>query len=92
MSEQFDSWPTHYFMAGDPRVVTIDGVTFQQRRCVVCLRDFAKTIDEEAWQAVNALPYRFEFLDDHVSHRWRNEPCPKAPLVSDIEDRKRLRK
>jgi hypothetical protein len=82
------AWTTHNWFTRQPREIEIEGRLLLQLKCRKCLRDFVK---DEKWRAVHVTALRFQLLDDEVNSRWLVQPCPGSPLLSDDEDRRKIR-
>jgi hypothetical protein len=61
-----------------------------QHHCGRCGRDIVTVLRSGARHAVYASILCFYRLDDEVTQRWLNEPCPRKRSQSDDDDRKRL--
>ncbi len=58
------------------------------RVLVVCQRDFAQGFNGTYdWEAAYIRVIGVELLGTAVNERWRNRPCPGAPLPGDDADR-----
>jgi hypothetical protein len=65
------------------------GEAVVQHHCGRCGRDIVTVLSSGARHAVYASVLCFYRLDDEVTERWSNEPCPGERLAIDGEDRKR---
>jgi hypothetical protein len=66
------------------------GAPVVQHHCGRCGRDIVTVLSSGARHAVYASVLCFYRLDDEVTERWLNEPCPGERLQSDGDDRERF--
>ena len=66
------------------------GASVVQHHCGRCGRDIVTVLSSGARHAVYASVLCFYRLDDEVTERWLNEPCPGERLQSDGDDRERF--
>jgi hypothetical protein len=82
-------WNGHDWIEPKARLVRVaTGYSVVQRRCARCHRDFIFTPSSER-NAVFVSAVSFFLLDEEVTNRWVNLPCPGRRLLSDDDDRKR---
>jgi hypothetical protein len=81
-------WHGHGWIEPKARIVKVaTGYSAMQRRCARCHRDFITT--PGGHRAVFVSIFSFFPLDEEVTERWVNLPCPGRRLSSDDDDRKR---
>jgi hypothetical protein len=82
-----EDWGNHQWV--NPREVKVaPGYSVTQRHCKRCGRDFITFVSSGERHAVFIGAISFYQLDDEVTKRWLNEPCPGVPRPED-EDRSR---
>jgi hypothetical protein len=82
-------WHDHGWIEPKARIVKVaTGYSVVQRRCSRCHRDFITT-PSGGRIAVFVSIFSFFPLDEEVTERWVNLPCPGRRLTSDDDDRKR---
>jgi hypothetical protein len=82
-------WHEHDWVEPKVRLVRVaTGDSVVQRHCARCHRDFITTPSGER-NAVFVSAVSFFLLDEEVTNRWVNLPCPGRRLLSDDDDRKR---
>ena len=82
-------WHGHEWVEPKARLVRVAaGCSVVQRHCARCHRDFIFTPSSER-NAVFVSAVSFFLLDEEVTNRWVNLPCPGSRLLSDDDDRKR---
>jgi hypothetical protein len=82
-------WHGHEWVEPKARLVRVaTGCSVVQRHCARCHRDFIFTPSSER-NAVFVSAVSFFLLDQEVTNRWVNLPCPGRRLLSDDDDRKR---
>ena len=82
-------WNRHDWVQPKARLVKVEtGYSVVQRSCARCHRDFITTPSGERY-AVAVSILSFFRLDEEVTDRWVNLPCPGRLLSSDDDDRKR---
>ena len=81
-------WHGHDWAEPKARLVKVaTGFSVVQRHCARCHRDFIFTPSSER-NAVFVSMISFFLLDEEVTTRWVNLPCPGTRLPSDDDDRK----
>jgi hypothetical protein len=73
----------------EPHLKIETGAAVVQHHCGRCGRDIVTVLSSGARHAVYASVLCFYRLDDEVTERWLNEPCPGERLQSDSDDREK---
>src|SRR5262249_32281210 len=76
-------WDGHNWLQ---RVVRVRDQTFLHRRCTICHRDLATSVETGRWQAVHVGIFQFDFLDAQTTERWISEECPGQPLPTEANE------
>ena len=67
------------------------GKEFIHCHCKKCGRDFLRDPDSDSAIAIHVGALHFEPLEDDVTARWLNEPCPRDRFVDDDAARSRIK-
>jgi hypothetical protein len=78
-----------WFERREPHLRIESGEAVVQHHCWRCRRNLVTVLTSGRRHAVEVSILYFFRLDDEVTERWLNEPCPGARLASDDEDRKK---
>jgi hypothetical protein len=63
--------------------------TFFHQQCLRCRRDLVLRWNSSEWQAVHVCGFKFDYLDEQTSLRWRTDDCPGETLAGEA-NRERL--
>ena len=80
-------WSSHYWQTREIEKGVYEGVI--HHHCSRCLRDFVDEPVTGERYAVYVGVFRFEKLPELTTARWLRELCPGAPMIEDVEIRKR---
>ena len=57
--------------------------TYLHRHCLRCQRDLVLQRGSREWNAVHVGAFRFDYLDEATSIKWRTDDCPGETLAGE---------
>ena len=65
------------------RELRLEKETYLHRHCLRCGRDLVLHKNSTEWKAVHVGAFRFDYLDEQTSLKWRTDHCPGETLAGE---------